>query len=242
MEKIGSDAFGAKLDKNLHRSTNLAIPRWREMHYTDDGCSAYQCLSCKESWEGRSSPEWGWKFCPYCGVKWEGQVKCRSSHTPRWRWELLEQPRELAYESKAEFDYEHYRKLEDHISEVHRRSEEKQSVWMIEYREIKDDARWYCEDAFMVNPYRDQDPSTAPVHQRALQWMREARDRHNAEREEGIKDFWGDEDENLTESDRQSLRDMRKRMYPEREWRIRLMPTKGEFQKLHCGRSYVRYV
>jgi len=52
----------------------MSIPKWRYVEYTDDGCTVYQCLSCYDSIEGRFSPA-DWKFCPYCGVEWEGEHK-----------------------------------------------------------------------------------------------------------------------------------------------------------------------
>ncbi len=68
----------------------MGIPLWREVRYTDDGCSIYQCLSCKASWEGRGAPgyyhwETGeyhvvWKFCPLCAVEWTGARFTGSDH------------------------------------------------------------------------------------------------------------------------------------------------------------------
>jgi hypothetical protein len=52
----------------------MSIRRWRHVESTDDGCNVYQCLSCYQSYEGRDCPSF-WKFCPYCGVEWEGQHK-----------------------------------------------------------------------------------------------------------------------------------------------------------------------
>lgn len=34
----------------------MGIPYWREVGYTDEGCSEFQCLSCKKKWEGRTLP------------------------------------------------------------------------------------------------------------------------------------------------------------------------------------------
>lgn len=48
------------------------IPKWRYVEYTDDGCEVCQCLACYHRWEGRTSAA-GWAFCPYCGVRWQGQ-------------------------------------------------------------------------------------------------------------------------------------------------------------------------
>lgn len=50
----------------------MAIPYWREVKYTDDGCSEFQCLNCYNSWEARTSPgrqtyECG--NCEYCTTK-----------------------------------------------------------------------------------------------------------------------------------------------------------------------------
>ena len=49
------------------------LNRWRTAEYTDDGCSVYECLSCKAQWEARTSPEHAhWRFCPVCGTQWHG--------------------------------------------------------------------------------------------------------------------------------------------------------------------------
>ena len=32
------------------------INHWRTVRATDDGCSIYQCLACKQTWEGRDCP------------------------------------------------------------------------------------------------------------------------------------------------------------------------------------------
>jgi hypothetical protein len=49
----------------------MGIPYYRNVKYTDDGCSVYECLACKASWEGRSFPG---KFCGNCGVKFSGGI------------------------------------------------------------------------------------------------------------------------------------------------------------------------
>lgn len=53
--------------------------QWRNVEYTDDGCTVYQCCSCLKQWESRTAPGRGnvlkWNFCPYCGIKWEGELK-----------------------------------------------------------------------------------------------------------------------------------------------------------------------
>jgi hypothetical protein len=55
----------------------VSIPVLREVGYTDDGCTEYQCLNCYEYIEIRNNPRptWkggkNWKWCPYCGCEWE---------------------------------------------------------------------------------------------------------------------------------------------------------------------------
>lgn len=56
---------------------------WRYVHYTDDGCSIFECLKCYGRWEGRSEPGYihhethqyipSWHFCPICGTQWLGK-------------------------------------------------------------------------------------------------------------------------------------------------------------------------
>ncbi len=60
----------------------MAIPKWRRVQETDDGCYLYQCLSCYNRWEARSNPDPRWRFCPYCGVQWEGRHSCREHGEP----------------------------------------------------------------------------------------------------------------------------------------------------------------
>jgi hypothetical protein len=48
---------------------------WRSVAYTDDGCTEYQCLACKATWEARTSPAHAhWRFCPVCGTQWTGRL------------------------------------------------------------------------------------------------------------------------------------------------------------------------
>lgn len=64
----------------------MSIPKWRMVRYDDDGCCLYQCLNCYEQWSGRGAPgdTWEgvyheyWKFCPCCGIRWEGSQRERS--------------------------------------------------------------------------------------------------------------------------------------------------------------------
>jgi len=62
----------------------MSIPFWRNKTYTDDGCSIFQCLNCYNTWESRTSPEnkmWktGFKFCPCCGIEWDGEIETKDS-------------------------------------------------------------------------------------------------------------------------------------------------------------------
>jgi hypothetical protein len=50
----------------------MAINRWRQIGYADDGCYAYQCLACAGGFVVRGDAE-RWAFCPLCGVRWEGE-------------------------------------------------------------------------------------------------------------------------------------------------------------------------
>jgi hypothetical protein len=63
------------------------INDWRSVEYTDDGCTEYQCLSCKTSWEARTSPEHAhWRFCPVCGIQWTGQLPDNDAACDRAWW------------------------------------------------------------------------------------------------------------------------------------------------------------
>ena len=93
----------------------MSIPVIREVSYTDDGCTEYQCLNCYESIETRNViyPKWKnskkWKFCPYCGCRWllyleeskkEKYYDCPEARTKRLRtvgfciWSRIRWPQE----------------------------------------------------------------------------------------------------------------------------------------------------
>lgn len=61
----------------------MSIPYWREVEYTDDGCSEFQCLNCYETWESRTTPK-KWKLCPICGCHWIGQQQ-KCNREKYWR-------------------------------------------------------------------------------------------------------------------------------------------------------------
>jgi hypothetical protein len=104
----------------------MAIPKWREAEGTDDGCSIFQCLNCYTQWESRTSPR-TWKFCPHCGIKWEGQHECREHYEPRWKFELRQKDPEGVYPAPS-------RKWFDLYSELQRPS--KKRIWAIVKREV----------------------------------------------------------------------------------------------------------
>jgi hypothetical protein len=70
-----------KLMGHLHRG------QYRYVEYTDDGCSIYQCLWCKCTFETRDNPEYQWNFCPKCGRSWFKKADCRPRNIPRWAWD-----------------------------------------------------------------------------------------------------------------------------------------------------------
>lgn len=65
------------------------LAKYRCIDYTSDGCTAYQCLACKQTWEARST---GYNFCGYCGIKFDGEhawkpktrYECRKTPTMGW--------------------------------------------------------------------------------------------------------------------------------------------------------------
>jgi hypothetical protein len=169
------------------------IPKWREKRYTDDGCSLYECLNCKNIWESRSTPEYGWKFCPYCGIEWVGEIKGRPSGIPRWRHEFLDK--------LFETDYDLYLKRQSHLEKNRRQVESRQFVWLIEWNE-KD--YWHCEQAFSGRFPN----SKLPVHQEVYLRMLELRKEEEQEEQERIK-FWEASGYNIKQ--------------PKKKWRIRVL-------------------
>ena len=50
----------------------MSIPILRNVGYTDDGCTEYECLNCYYRIETRNDPFYSeWKFCPKCGCAWQ---------------------------------------------------------------------------------------------------------------------------------------------------------------------------
>lgn len=63
------------------------MKKWRKtLKYSSyDGMSVFQCLNCKDYFDNGSSPfgekqydgtysNYGYKFCPYCGIQWDGEL------------------------------------------------------------------------------------------------------------------------------------------------------------------------
>lgn len=121
------------------------LNKFRRIFYTDDGCSLYQCLSCYNKFECRDDPEYGWKFCPFCGIKWDGKLKCRSHYQPRWKYDLVDH----SYEEN-EIDYEELRKIEDHINETDKRNRGLNKIWSIEIK--RSNGKWSVQRKFEQTP------------------------------------------------------------------------------------------
>ena len=52
------------------KENKLGIPYWRHVDWSDDGCSLFQCLNCKNGWEARTDPGAEWLEEKYC---WESK-------------------------------------------------------------------------------------------------------------------------------------------------------------------------
>lgn len=76
----------------------MGIPVLREVGYTDDGCTEYQCLQCGYAIEMRNSPikylppdyeeyELIWKYCPVCGCQWESFMPEKQQRARQKYWD-----------------------------------------------------------------------------------------------------------------------------------------------------------
>ena len=54
----------------------MSIPYWREVKYTDEGCSEFQCLNCYKTWESRTPPGRHTYRCGKCTYCVTGVYKC----------------------------------------------------------------------------------------------------------------------------------------------------------------------
>ena len=124
----------------------MPIPKYRLVQYEEDGVYAYQCLNCYKGWNARNDII-DWKFCPHCGIRWEGQHECKEHslrhyypdykfQTPRLRereeyyWELQTQtvwgneppkPNEWQYftdQVRCDLKSEHYESREQYFRAV----------------------------------------------------------------------------------------------------------------------------
>lgn len=92
------------------------INRWRYLRYTDDGCSAYQCLNCYRQWEGRSTLGFHqggeyhaiWRFCPYCGIEWNGPIREASYDNKRMLGERRLRRKKLERQAWDAWDDQRY--------------------------------------------------------------------------------------------------------------------------------------
>lgn len=58
------------------------LNKYREITYTDDGCTLYECLSCKAEWESRYFPK---TFCANCGIKFDGKLEWNREESGAYR-------------------------------------------------------------------------------------------------------------------------------------------------------------
>ena len=114
------------------------INKYRHMHYTDDGCDEYQCLSCYKQLEIRFIPDW--KFCPMCGIEFSGQLKCRETHQPSWLYKL-----DLDHDARYELESRGWKK--------------KEAGWAIEKRTI-----WFDRSDDGEITYRSDHPGAEKWH------------------------------------------------------------------------------
>ena len=50
----------------------MKLNQFRKVGYTEDGCTAYECLLCGKGAEARYM---GFTYCSHCGTKWDGELK-----------------------------------------------------------------------------------------------------------------------------------------------------------------------
>lgn len=84
---------------------------WRKIRYEDDGMSSFQCLSCKQIWY--MADHQPYKFCPFCGTKWDKQLDCVTKGTPRWHARLLKlNPDANIFEIEYDYNMRRYNNRE----------------------------------------------------------------------------------------------------------------------------------
>lgn len=149
----------------------MAINRWREVTYTDDGCSVYQCLMCKGRYEGRTAPGWFehdtgvyhpiFVYCPFCGTCWDGGTQG-------------------SYENERGFGPRRLRSWKALLEGWHRRRDEKlpSRCWVVEklriYKEPwnRDIPKWEivnCFDPLKVSAV-DMKKNLASYRQDEIDW------------------------------------------------------------------------
>lgn len=150
------------------------LNKWRRVQYLDDGVSSYQCLACGKGWNSTSSPsDYGWKYCPHCGLEWEDEHDCRE-HGHR--------------------QYDAYSKMtEEQHKTQSRKREENEQEWTIQSRvlnkegEVIRDWEWYHDWShdYPVELYKDDSPlRMAKFAAHNLRRVRELNKSQN-------KDEWG---------------------------------------------------
>ena len=140
------------------------IPYWRKKEYTDDGCSTYECLSCYDQWEARTSPgshykqedgtyqiETYWRYCPSCGIKWEGE------HI--WDVEATYEKKRRNYEARGGSPIEIHFRVEYQYSWTPEMVDGNWSKW-----EWLQDHEFYGDEEFEKFRKRNQPPKYNKTH------------------------------------------------------------------------------
>ncbi len=66
-----------------------SFPYFRCVDHTSDGCSEYQCLACKATWEARRC---AFVYCGACGIKFAGEHKSVTRSDKEWSRETPRTP------------------------------------------------------------------------------------------------------------------------------------------------------
>jgi hypothetical protein len=142
----------------------MTLNKYRYLEYADDGCSVYECMSCKAQWEVRSVPT---VYCGNCGIKFDGKHECRSCRTPRWEYERFD----------GSYDPPYFRYGSDE-RKAYEAAKAKEKVWVIQKRItlLESEYGWdYESDAEpfpRVGEWKDEYRSDRPA------WLHPAKEIH----------------------------------------------------------------
>ena len=128
--------------------------KYRLVQYTDDGCSLYQCLSCKETiGEARHI---ALNFCSACGIKFEGRHECPEY----WDAKLLRYAKKLGWEDsdiKRDEFYDYWMSLIQRDGQLPRGDVQPLKAFRVEWKTPTDmhgdpDKTWHLYTSFPVVP------------------------------------------------------------------------------------------